>query len=112
MYPTRARVRRSDAGAPSRVIAPEVGPHSDSSSLTRVVLPARFGPSRANTDPASTVSETPRTAGTPARPSGPVLYVLATFSNTAAAVTVNSRANVAECLHAVSSGSLAHARRQ
>ena len=45
----RASVRRSEIGAPSRVIVPEVGAASESRSLTSVVLPARFGPSRPNT---------------------------------------------------------------
>src|SRR5437870_3819564 len=88
MYPTRASVRRSAGGAPRRVIDPPVGRASESSSLTSVVFPARFGPSSPNTPPAGTRRETPRRASTRRpRPKSPDRYVLATFSNTAASGT-------------------------
>src|SRR5688572_8680417 len=99
MYPTRARVARSRVGRPSRVIAPAVGRARDRRSLTRVVLPARLGPSRPNTVPAGTVRLTPATAVTPDRARGPVLYTLSTcWNSAAAAVTVASGGTVAGTL--------------
>ena len=52
-------------------MVPEVGRQIDSNVLTKVVLPARFGPRTPNTEPRGTSSVTARRAWMRFRPNRP-----------------------------------------
>src|SRR5262245_34863236 len=62
--PTSGRTDRSprESGLPNRRTDPADGSLRHARMLSRVVLPAPFGPSRPNSSPASTRRETPRRA--------------------------------------------------
>src|ERR671923_522373 len=59
---SRARVRSSGSGCPSRRTLPSSGSVTPRSIISVVVLPAPFGPRRATTSPSSTSRSTPSTA--------------------------------------------------
>src|SRR5439155_18734178 len=87
----RARVLRSESGWPSRSTRPSLARHKPKRILTRVVLPARFGPKSAKISPACTAKLTPRSACTVRAERNGARYVLLTSTKSATAVDMIHR---------------------